>query len=143
MKNVSVVITRDAVKKNIAFYKFWVLVFFALIIISSSFKGMVFIYHSAGLFLALVYWYFNNKSLQVKGIIISKTVMSEDSFKGSSLLSKATFIGWIILSGIVINMIAMSRPEMLIDTLFFFVFVLLVLYKRMRLSARKAVQKKR
>jgi len=132
----NIIVTREDVKRNITFYKFWAIVFFILMIISSFFKGMIFIYHYAGLFLALVYWYFNNRSLNVKGNIISKSAITEDSLKGSVLLSKATFVGWLVLSGLILSMIIVSRPDMLIDTFFFFIFVLTVLYKRIRLLSR-------
>jgi hypothetical protein len=141
MKSVSVSVTRGDVKKNISFYRFWTIVFFILILISSFFKGLVFIYHSAGLFLALVYWYFNNRSLGVKGNIISKAVMNEDSFKGSIMLANATFVGWLAMSALLLGMIVMFRPDMFIDTFFFFVFVLWIIHKRVSLFS-KSIKKR-
>ena len=136
MPNIAVSMTRQDVKNNLRFYQFWTVVFALLIVISILFEDAFFIYHSAGLFLALVYWYFNYRSLKTKGNVLSKNVMSLDSLKGSLLLSKASFIGWLILSGIIFDMIITSRPDMLVDTFFFFIFVLIILYKRMRLLSR-------
>jgi hypothetical protein len=132
----NITMTRRDVKNNIIFYKFWAVVFALLIGISFLSEDSFFIYHSAGLFLALVYLYFNYKSLGVKGDVVSKTVMSYDSLKGSLMLAEASFIGWLVLSAILFDMILSSMPELFIDTLFFFVFVLVILYKRMSLLSK-------
>jgi len=132
----NIVITRQDAKNNIIFYKFWSVVFFVLIIISFLFEDAFFVYHLAGLFLALVYWYFNQKSLNVKGNILSKNAVSLDSLKGSLLLSQASFIGWLILSGMIFDMIITTEPNIFVDTFFFFIFVLIILYKRMRLLSK-------
>jgi len=132
----NIVITRQDAKNNIIFYKFWSVVFFVLIIISFLFEDAFFVYHSAGLFLALVYWYFNQRSLNAKGNILSKNAVSLDSLKGSLLLSQASFIGWLILSGMIFDMILTTGPNIFVDTFFFFIFVLIILYKRMRLLSK-------
>lgn len=132
----NIIITRQDTKDNIIFYKFWSVVFFVLIIISFLFEDAFFVYHSAGLFLALVYWYFNQRNLNIKGNVLSKSTVSLDSLKGSLLLSQASFIGWLILSGIIFDMIITSGPNIFVDTFFFFIFVLIILYKRMRLLSR-------
>jgi len=132
----NIIITKQDAKNNIIFYKFWSVVFFVLIIISFLFEDAFFVYHSAGLFLALVYWYFNQRSLESKGNVVSKNVVSLDSLKGSLLLSQASFIGWLILSGMIFDIIITSRPDIFVDTFFFFIFVLIILYKRMRLLSK-------
>jgi hypothetical protein len=136
MKSASITVTKENAKNNINFYRFWSLVFFALILISAFFKGPVFIYHTAGLFLSLVYWYFNYKSLGVKGNIVMKETVDRDSLKSIVMLSKATFSGWVVLSVIIFGIMITMMPGILIDAFFFFIFVLTVLYKRMRMLSK-------
>lgn len=128
----NITMTRQDAKSNVRFYEFWAVVFVLLIVISILFEDSFFIYHSAGLFLALIYLYFNYNALKAKGNVLSKNVMSMGSLKGSLLLTQASFVGWIILSGMIFYTILMSMPSIFIDTFFFFIFVLIILYKRTR-----------
>jgi hypothetical protein len=131
-----ITVTRQDVKGNMSFYQFWILAFGLLTIISIIFSDTFFIYHTAGLFLAALYWYFNSKTLSKKGDTISKTSVSMDSLKGSLMLSKATFAGWLFLSFIIIDMMFTTQPGMIVDTLLFFAFVSAVLFRRMRMLSK-------
>jgi hypothetical protein len=130
MKNITVTVTKKDIKKSMMFYKLWTVVFALLIIASVFLKNVVFIYHFAGMFLALVYWYLNNKHLKAKGETISKVKVSEESLKTSLWIFNGAFAIWIIFSYVIFSMVIATMQAMLIDTFFFFIFVILILYRK-------------
>jgi hypothetical protein len=135
MKNITITITREDVKKSVTFFKFWAILFILLIIFSVITQNILsnFIYYIVGLFLSLVPWYLDQKSLKMKGNIISKNVTDINSVKNSLLYFKITFIFWLIFVGLIFIILIISRPEMVIGTFFFFVFILILIYKRIKL----------
>jgi uncharacterized membrane protein len=135
MKNITITITREDVKKSVTFFKFWAILFILLIIFSVITQNILsnFIYYIVGLFLSLVPWHLNQKSLKMKGNIISKNVTDINSVKNSLLYFKITFIFWLIFVGLIFIILIISRPEMVIGTFFFFVFILILIYKRIKL----------
>lgn len=132
----SITLTQEDVKKNITFYKFWLAVFFILVLISFFYKSIFFIYHTAGLFLALTYWYFNYNALKTRGKILSKNNISTSSLRNSITLSKFSFVSWLLFSGLTLGVIAYFRPPMILDAFFFFIFILIILYRRTRFLSR-------
>ena len=144
MKNISVIVTKEDVKKNVRLFKIWTTIFI-LLIIFSTFIGNIapnFTFYIVGLFLSSTYWYFNHKSLKAKGNTISKTIIDVNSIKNSLLYSKIILIFWIIFVGSFLVILTIEKSEMIMGTFFVFIFLLILLYRRIKFLSNYLIKKR-
>jgi len=137
MKSVSIITTREDVKRNIKFYKIWIAIFILLIIVSpfTNKAASNFFFCALSLFLASIGLYVNKKYLKPKDKIVSKTITDINNIKNALLVDKIMLIFYLVIMGIFIISGIIARSDDVIGILFFFIFVLSVLYKKIKITS--------
>jgi hypothetical protein len=134
MKSVSIILTREDVKRNMRFYEIWILIFVLLLITSTFTRNAVsnFIFSIMPLFVASIGFFINKRYLKEKGKVISRTVTDMINIKNSLLVDKIMIVFYLVLMGLLVVIGMIEKSDDIIGVSFFFVFILSVFYKRVK-----------
>jgi len=137
MKNISIILTRLDVKKNIRFYELWIIIFILLLITSTFTRNAVsnFIFSVLPLFVALIGLYVNRRFLKEEGNVVSRTVTDVTNIKNALLIDKIMLIFYLILMGLLLVVGLIEKSDDVIGILFFFLFILSIFYKRVKATS--------
>jgi hypothetical protein len=143
MKTVSIIMTREEVKRGTNYLKFWVVLFILAVILSIFTESPQNLFPLiVGFFLALITWYSNHRYSKIKGNIVSKSVIDINSLKNSLLLIKLLITFYLIFFGFITIIFMIGDFKNSIGLLLLLLFILFVFFRRKKLLSKYIKKKK-
>ncbi|MFH1229488.1 MAG: hypothetical protein V1678_03630 [Candidatus Aenigmatarchaeota archaeon] len=137
MKTVSIILTKEDVKKSRARLTFWIVAFLLSLVLLFLIGPLeLFMFPVVGLFFSLLSWYSNGKYLKQRGNIITKNTAYVNAVKNDLFVIRVITVFWTIVFGVLMLLYAIVNYRSLIAFLPFLVFFFLIFQNRKILLSR-------